>query len=75
MPRRVRLQLAWWPRTEPLILRADAGRAEQQLDAWVAQATDKAQRYERIQGEVVAVSVTESVAGGAVRVTVPSGAR
>ena len=51
----------------------DAGRAEQQLKAWVAQAAEKAQRYERMQAEVAAVSVTESVAGGAVRVTVASG--
>lgn len=51
----------------------DAGRAQQQVDAWVAQAAEKAQRYERMQAKVAAVTVTESVADGAVRVTVSSG--
>lgn len=43
---------------------------ERMVDDWERNATEKAAKYERMRQEVEQVSITESAAGGAVRVTV-----
>jgi len=48
----------------------DLGAAERMVDDWERDAVAKSQRYQRMQAEVERISITESVAGGAVSVTV-----
>ncbi|WP_216209340.1 YbaB/EbfC family nucleoid-associated protein [Amycolatopsis aidingensis] len=49
---------------------ADLSDIERMVDDWERNAADKAQRYERMQQQVEQISITESVASGAVSVTV-----
>ncbi|WP_019814146.1 YbaB/EbfC family nucleoid-associated protein [Saccharomonospora saliphila] len=51
---------------------ADLGDVERMVDDWERDATERAQRYERMREEVEQISITESVASGAVSVTVGS---
>jgi DNA-binding protein YbaB len=46
------------------------GHVERMVDDWERDAVAKSQRYQRTQAEVEQISITESVAGGAVSVTV-----
>lgn len=51
---------------------AGAADAERRVEQWAAQVTEKAQRYQNMQAQVAELSVTESSADGAVRLTVGS---
>lgn len=51
---------------------ADLSDIERMVDDWERNATEKAQRFEAMQHQVEHISITESVANGAVSVTVGS---
>jgi DNA-binding protein YbaB len=51
---------------------ADLSDVERMVDDWERDASQKAQRYQQMQEQVGQISITESVAGGAVSVTVGS---
>src|SRR4030081_774842 len=49
---------------------ADLADVERMVDDWERDAVAKSQRYQQMQAEVEQISITESVANGAVSVTV-----
>ncbi|HKS44792.1 MAG TPA: YbaB/EbfC family nucleoid-associated protein [Amycolatopsis sp.] len=51
---------------------ADLSDVERMIGDWERNAAQKAQRYQQMQEQVAQISITESVAGGAVSVTVGS---
>ncbi|WP_019853098.1 YbaB/EbfC family nucleoid-associated protein [Actinopolyspora mortivallis] len=51
---------------------AEVGAAERMVRQWQERATEKAERFGRMQAEIEAISVTEASEDGAVRVTVGS---
>ncbi|HEY8371897.1 MAG TPA: YbaB/EbfC family nucleoid-associated protein [Pseudonocardiaceae bacterium] len=57
--------------SEPLF-GLDGPRTEEELRRWAAAVEEKARRYQEMQRQVAAVSVTETSRDGAVRVTVDS---